>query len=184
MFIFGDGATEEGAFSESLDFAALFELPVLFVCENNFYSVYTNLMARQAVGRNLQKVCAGHTIQSFVGDGNDVVNVYETANLAINYIKSEKKPALIEFETYRWLEHCGPYYDDHLGYSEKNELSNWKKKCPIERIIKTLYSEGYSENDIVQHKNSVLEEIEKAFAYARKSSFPGFNDLFSNVYAN
>ncbi len=180
---FGDGATEEGAFSESLDFAALFELPVLFVCENNFYSVYTDLSARQADGRNLQKISEGHAVYSLSGDGNDVMSVYETARTALDYIKNKKRPALVEFKTYRWLEHCGPNCDDHLGYRKENELSNWKEKCPIDQIIRVLLNQGYSLNEIKDHKKALSREIKKSFLYARESKFPDLKNLYSNIYA-
>ena len=180
---FGDGATEEGAFSESLDFAALFELPVLFVCENNLYSVYTNLSTRQAQDRNLQKISEGHAVYSLIGDGNDVMDVYATSRKALDYIKNEKRPALVEFKTYRWLEHCGPNCDDHLGYRKENELLNWKRKCPIDQIVKALLNQGHSLDEIKDHERSLSQEIEEAFLYARESAFPDSKKLYSKIYA-
>tara|TARA_Y100000766_G_C18892071_1_gene599057 strand:+ start:732 stop:1691 length:960 start_codon:yes stop_codon:yes gene_type:complete len=180
---FGDGATEEGAFSESLDFAALFELPVLFVCENNLYSVYTNLSTRQAQDRNLQKISEGHAVYSLIGDGNDVMDVYATSRKALDYIKNEKRPALVEFKTYRWLEHCGPNCDDHLSYRKENELLNWKRKCPIDQIVKVLLNQGHSLDEIKDHERSLSQEIEEAFLYARESAFPDSKKLYSKIYA-
>ena len=181
---FGDGATEEGVFFESLDFASLLGLPVLFVCEDNFYSVYTNKSDRQNRNRNLKKICSGHDITYFASSGNDVLGVYETAKKALDSIDLFKKPALIEFDTFRWLEHCGPNWDDHLNYRKEGELDKWIKKCPVKKLRKVLL-----ENSILNKKNEqeieakIASQINQAFLHARESKYPKPEDLFKNVYA-
>ena len=107
VIYFGDGASEEGVFAESLDFAALKQLPVLFVCENNQYSVYTHLNERQFTGRNIVEIARAHGVEGEKGDGNDINKVISKAKRAIEQIKKDSKPFLLEFDTYRWLEHCG-----------------------------------------------------------------------------
>ena len=134
----GDGATEEGVFFESLDFASLKNVPILFVCENNFYSVYSNLKVRQAPQRKISVLAESHGIKTFTGDGNDVQQVSEMTREAIKFIKGSNKPVFLELETFRWLEHCGPNSDDDLGYRELGELEKWIKKCPIESYKNTI----------------------------------------------
>src|SRR5215469_7287442 len=140
---FGEGATEEGAFHEALNFAALKRLPVLFVCENNLYSVYSPLSARQPAGRDLFRLAASHGIESRQGDGNDVGAVHAMTGEALEHIRSGAGPAFLEFGTYRWREHCGPNYDNQIGYRSEEEFQRWRALCPIERWHKRGLSEGW-----------------------------------------
>ena len=181
---FGDGATEEGVFSESLDFASLFGLPVLFVCEDNFHSVYTHISQRQSDSRSIEKICEGHGVRAFRGDGNDVLGVQKITNEALNYMKKEEKPAFLSFETYRWLEHCGPNWDDHLGYRKEGELKKWMDKCPIERAKNIMRSSGFSEQEFDKIEEVIELKVEKAFQSARSAEFPLFEELNQHVYAD
>ena len=181
---FGDGATEEGVFSESVDFAVLMDLPVMFVCENNFYSVYTPIHARQGQDRRLQKICDGHGLKSFYGDGNNVEDVLKITEQAREYMTANKKPVLLEFDTYRWLEHCGPNWDDHLGYRQDGELDQWMSRCPIEKIKKYLNDNGVSPSDLASIDGDIDEKIDQAFSFARESDFPKLSELHEHVYAS
>ena len=105
---FGEGATEEGVFHESINFASLHNLPILFVCENNLYSVYTRLKQRQSVDRNIKKLVKSNGIESYSSSGNDPVGVYSLAKKCIKKIRKKNKTILLEFKTYIWLEKCGP----------------------------------------------------------------------------
>ena len=160
------------------------DLPVLFVCENNFYSVYTPLHARQGKKRKLQAICEGHGIRSFYGDGNNVEEVVWIAKEAVAYMDREKKPALLEFDTYRWLEHCGPNWDDHLGYREEGELQEWMDPCPIQRIRASLAEQGFDEDQLKEIDASHDEKIEKAFAFAKRNAFPEITELHEHIYAD
>ena len=181
---FGDGATEEGVFFESLDFASLHDLPALFVCENNFYSVYTPLEQRQASNRSLEKICVGHGIKSFHGDGNDISEAFELVQSAVNYMDESGKSALLEFTTYRWLEHCGPNWDDHLGYRKTDELKNWMDRCPIAHCLKILQTFPEHDNgELLRIDEKISAKINDSFKYARKNPFPSSNELFADVYA-
>jgi pyruvate dehydrogenase E1 component alpha subunit len=178
----GDGATEEGVFSEALDFASLKDVPIIFVCENNFYSVYSNLEVRQAKGREITKIAESHGVKSYKGNGNDILEVYNITETAINYVKNDKKPALIEFETFRWLEHCGPNWDDNLGYRRKGELQKWMDACPIKNFEKKLIGNEIDEGRIENLKEKISKEIERAFDYAIKSPFPKIDLLNKHIY--
>ncbi|MBF0240447.1 MAG: thiamine pyrophosphate-dependent dehydrogenase E1 component subunit alpha, partial [SAR324 cluster bacterium] len=150
VVFFGDGSIEEGVFHESLNFAALKKLPVLFLCENNFYSVYSPLEVRQPAGREIFEIARAHGIESHQGDGNDVEEVYSMTAHAVEKIRQGKGPMFLEFKTFRWLEHCGPFWDDELGYRKENELQNWRERCPVKLHENKLRSEGLlNEHDMV-----------------------------------
>ena len=179
----GDGATEEGVFFESLDFANLKSIPILFVCENNFYSVYSNLEVRQAKNRDISKLVQSHGIESFKGSGNDIDRVYDLSDKAIKYIKKNNAPAFLEFDTFRWLEHCGPNWDDDLGYRKSDELKNWMEKCPVENFERKMLQNGiFSENDVNTYKEAINSEIEEAFLFAKESPFPTIDLLNQHIY--
>jgi pyruvate dehydrogenase E1 component alpha subunit len=179
----GDGATEEGVFFESLDFASLKNVPILFVCENNFYSVYSQLDVRQAAGRKLSVLAESHGIRSFNGDGNNVDQVSRLTKEAIKYIKTNEAPAFIELNTFRWLEHCGPNGDDHLGYRKKGELDIWVKKDPIKSFKnKMIANQKLNEKEILENIKAISIEIDDAFKFAKESPFPDKNLLNQHIY--
>jgi len=184
VIFFGDGATEEGAFFESLDFASLHNLQILFVCENNFYSVYSDIKKRQNKNRSITKISKAIGINSHAGDGNNIEEVYYEVNKILKFIKEKKRPYLIELKTYRHLEHCGPNNDDHLSYRDNNEVLKWKKKCPIKSYeIKLKKNNILSEQQYKFMKNKIKKEINKSFKFALKSNFPEKKLLFQHNYA-
>lgn len=181
---FGDSAVEEGVFHETMNFAALHKLPVLFVCENNLYACQTHLRERQPE-RELSKLAEGHAVQSYSADGNDAIAVYETTRKAIEHVKSGKGPAFIEFKTYRWLEHCGEKEDKDMGYRTERELLEWKTKDPIKRLKKTI-AEGKTaaEEELEEIGRGIIQEVEEAVAFAKKSPFPDKDALYQHLYSD
>ena len=167
VIFFGEGATEEGIFHESINFAVVNNLPVLFVCENNLFSVYTPLKDRQSNKRNIINIVKNNGMPAFSADGNDVTKVYALAKKSINLIRKYNRPVFLEFKAYRWLEHCGPNWDDDLGYRKKSELNRWIKKCPLKKIEKKL-----TKNNLTTIKNKIDDEVVDAFNFAKKSNFP------------
>jgi pyruvate dehydrogenase E1 component alpha subunit len=183
VIFFGDGATEEGVFHESLNFAVLKRLPVVFVCENNLYSVYSPLSVRQPEGREIFGLAKGHGMESYQGDGNDVIEVYELAERAVRKARQGGGPTFLEFKTYRWREHCGPYYDNDLGYRTESEFQEWRRRCPIERLEERLLRDGVLCNQDIDGMVSELEsEIEDAVMFAKGSPFPQGGLLLEHVY--
>lgn len=181
---FGDGTTEEGVFSEALNFAALKKLPVLFVCENNFYSVYSPLSVRQPPERSALAIAQAHGMRGYRGNGNDVEEVYRLAKTAVTDIRERLGPVFLEFVTYRWREHCGPNYDNHIGYRNEKEFLHWKEKCPIRTYRERLLAENVmTEEGMIQLANRCKKEIEEAFQFAKESSLPSLEELFKNIYA-
>lgn len=181
---FGEGATEEGVFHESLNFALLKKLPIVFVCENNLYSVYSPMEVRQPRVREVYEVARGHGIESRQGDGNDVDEVYEMTKRAVDKARKGNGPTFLEFKTYRWREHCGPFYDNDIGYRTKSEFLQWKVRCPIERIESYLMSEGILERwEMDQIALQLKAEMEDAVTFAKTSSFPKDNMLMEHLFA-
>lgn len=182
---FGEGAIEEGVFHESINFAALKKLSVLFICENNFYSVYSPLSVRQPANREVFQIAIGHGIESWQGDGNDADEVYHRVQKAVAMLRAGKGPIFMEFKTYRWREHCGPNYDNDLGYRTEEEYSKWKERCPL-KLLKEKLSKEYNiqESAFTALENGIQKEIEEAFAFAKSSPFPSPETLNEHVYAS
>ena len=147
---FGDGATEEGVFLESLDFSALHDLPIIFVCENNEYSVYSHISKRQSKKRSITKIANSLGIKSINLNGNSVDKVFSITNKIVKYVKKFSEPYLIELKTFRNIEHCGPNEDDDLNYRNKNYLNVWKKRCPIR-----AYENYLDKRDLMTSKKKI-----------------------------
>lgn len=180
---FGEGATEEGAFHEALNFAALKKLPVLFVCENNLYSVYSPLSVRQPEGRTVASLARGHGLVTWEGDGNDVLAVREMTGAALDRIRTDG-PAFLEFQTYRWREHCGPNFDNDLGYRTEDEYQHWRKLCPLERLrTRGLEAGALTDADLALWADEIRREFADAVRFAKESAFPTPEGLLDRVYA-
>ncbi len=180
----GEGATEEGVFHESINFAFLRKLPIVFICENNLYSVYSNLSVRQPNERSVHEMVAGHGLWSRGGDGNNLEAVYQLAGEAISHARSGKGPAFVEFSTYRWREHCGPNYDNGIGYRTEKEFEQWRRKCPVQSTFERLkQQEILSDEKDLTLREEISAEIEAAFLFAKESPFPDREQLTTSLYA-
>ncbi|GGY28034.1 thiamine pyrophosphate-dependent dehydrogenase E1 component subunit alpha [Paludibacterium paludis] len=175
----GDGATEEGAFYESANFAALKSLPVLFVCENNLYSVYSPLSKRQPAARDLCAVASSLGLAARRLDGNDAVAVFDAASSAIAALRQGAGPVFLECMTYRWREHCGPYFDDDLGYRPDGELADWQRRDPLVSLRAAL---GLSETEAERLTRAIADEIAMAFTRAEAAPFPDEATVFDGIY--
>jgi acetoin:2,6-dichlorophenolindophenol oxidoreductase subunit alpha len=178
---FGEGATEEGVFHESLNFAALKKLPVVFVCEHNSFATYSHQDARQVLD-NVYERAAVYGIPSTRFDGNNVVESYAAINEAFVRARRGEGPSLVEGRTYRWLEHVGPYSDIDLGYRSQEELDLWVARCPIEQMAKTLLEGGIAQEEIEGWRTQIASEIEDAVTFAQESPFPDVAEMSQDVY--
>ena len=180
----GDAAVEEGVFSETVNFCAQRKLPVLFICENNFYSVYSPLEVRQPSKRSIAKMVNAMGVPSYDGDGNDAISIYKDVINLASKIRDKGGPAFIEYETYRWKEHCGPNYDNDIGYRTEEEFLSWKKKDPIPKMRDSLIEKSLvSDNEMLKIQELVKEEVLEAFNFAINSPYPDPQDAYENEYA-
>ena len=183
VIYFGDGCFEEGVLHESMNFATLHKLPVIFVCENNGYSVYTQLKERQA-SRKIIDIAKAHGLQTHTAEGNDVLDIMEVAYNSIARARDGDGPQFFEFQTYRWLEHCGPDDDDHLNYRPPGELSTWRDKCPIEKLKQHIVKNNTDyEKQFQLIEEDINAEINEAFEFAENSSIPLIDQLDRYIYA-
>ena len=179
----GDAAVETGAFFESVNFAVVKKLPVLFLCENNLYSVYSPLRVRQPIGRSIAGMVAGLGIKTDSGDGNDAADVFEKTTAALARIRNGDGPQFLEFATYRWLEHCGPNFDNDLGYRTEAEYLEWKAKEPIASFERGLLTQGIiASTEVVQMDIEIEAEVQAAFDFALASPFPEQADAYRDLY--
>ena len=175
---FGDGATEEGVFTESLNFAALKKLPVLFVCENNYYAIHTPLTRRWATQRLCERV-ETYGIPAYQVDDGDVLKLRTLASEVIDRIRRGAGPAFIECRTYRWREHVGPNEDFESGYRARSDLEPWMEADQMQRVGALLATDRRTQIDA-----EVELEIEDAINFADESAFPKLEALFTNVFAS
>ena len=180
----GDGATEEGVFYESVNFAAVRKLPVLFICENNLYSVYSPLEVRQPKGRNIAKMVEGMGIRASSNDGTNIASSYQAMKDAVELVRSSGEPFFLEFSTYRWREHCGHSFDNHIGYRSEEEFLVWKAKDPLNNLMQQLNQRHLNlEKTLFDLKAEVDLEVTSAFNFAEDSPFPPSSDAYIGIYA-
>ena len=170
-------------FFESLNFAITKKIPVIFVCENNFYSVYSPLSVRQPTNRKIYKMIKGCQIKSFNANGNLFKEVISAFQNAKKIVEKDREPVFLEFQTYRWVEHCGPNIDDHLNYRKKKEIMYWRKNDPIINMQNFLLKNKLmNQNSIAKMKSSIAKQINLAFKFADISPFPKKKDLYKYLY--
>jgi pyruvate dehydrogenase E1 component alpha subunit len=174
---FGEAATDQGIFWESLNYASLKKLPIIFVCENNNYSTFSP-QSKRVGGASIAERAKLFGVKSKSIFGNDVCLVYRELHKAILNARKGKGPFLLETFTYRYSGHVGPLSDEFVGYRSKKEISFWKKNCPIVLFEEILLKKKYLvKNDIKNIKTKINHEINESFSYAKKSDFPIINSL-------
>ncbi len=173
----GDGAVEEGVFTESLNFAVLKSLPIIFVCENNGYAIHTKQQVRQAIADIVEQVRPyGLPVERV--ENNDVLQIYDTVSRIAPEVRAHRTgPVFIECATYRWREHVGPNEDYQFGYRSKSEAEPWIKDDQIKRLADLVGTDSRQELE-----QEVETEIQNAFEFAEASPFPDAPDLFADVF--
>ena len=181
---FGEAVCEEGVIYEAVNYASVNRLPVLYVCENNFYSTESPLGMRQPDGTALTERMRSFKVEAKRIDGNDVAAVYRAAQEAIATLRAGNGPFFLECETYRWREHVGPMYDHELGrsYRSQEEVEAWKRRCPVARAERALLaSRAASAEQIESWKAAVHAEFDAAVRDAKASPWPEVSTLFENA---
>jgi len=178
--IFGEGAVAEGEFHESMNLAALWRLPVLFVCENNFYAMGTALERSESV-TDIHLKAAAYGVAAAAVDGMDVIESENAAIQAVAQIRTEGAPMLLEFRTYRFRAHS--MFDAEL-YREKAEVDAWKSRCPIETLVERMAAAGLGgDADLAQLETDADAEVAAAVEFARSGTLEAIADITRFVYA-
>jgi len=176
---FGDGAVNTGAFHEGVNLAALWKLPVIFICENNQYAVSMPI-TKSCAAKNVVDRAIAYNIPGKVVDGNDVLEVYNTVLEAKERAIRGEGPSFLECRTYRWFDH-GMYF---IGkYRSEEEIEEWKKKDPIKRLKEKLTEISVREEEFERIEKEVDDEIEDCVDFARKSKYLSFEAAMNLVYA-
>ncbi|NQU56801.1 MAG: thiamine pyrophosphate-dependent dehydrogenase E1 component subunit alpha [Rhodospirillales bacterium] len=173
----GDGATEEGVFYESLNFAALHKLPILFVCENNSLAIHTPIEKRWA-SNDLGMRVKGFGLGFQKTEDPDIFLIRSLAAAAIVRIRQGEGPELIECHTYRWREHVGPNEDMDAAYRDPDAFHHWQQNDQISRLAAMLDADK-----LKTLQDSVEDEITVAMDFAEQSLFPHIDELHTNVFA-
>ena len=175
---FGDGATNEGAFHEGLNIAAVWKLPVIFICENNLYGVSTRISSTTLLDK-LSKKAESYGMEGITIDGNDFIEVFEAVKSAINKARKGRGPTLIECLTYR---HWGHSRGDPAKYRPHDEVKAWLARDPILQLKKKMISQKMlSEEQYSKIKLKIIEEIEQCEEVALSSPTPDPEEVFNNV---
>jgi len=176
---FGDGAVAEGEFHESMNLAALWKLPVLFLCENNLYAMGTAL-ARHQSQPDIASKAVGYGVKSEAVDGMDVMAVEEATRRAVELVRNSSEPYLIEYRTYRFRAHS--MYDAEL-YRGREEVEVWKARCPVSNFTAILRERGeLTEADLAAIEGAVAKEIDEAVAFAEAGAWEPIEELLKDVY--
>lgn len=172
VIFFGDGAADEGVLYESLNFAVLKKLPVIFILENNEYSVCSHISKRQA-GDNVFHAMPAKLLMTKTVNGNDVLQVYDAVHKAVTRARTGCGPSLIECRTYRIRGHAGCEFQDAIGYRTVEEIETWKKLCPVASFQKRLLKNKIiTQSEINKMERKIEKQIKDAFDFALRSSLP------------
>ena len=180
VVFFGDGASNEGTFHESINMAAVNHLPVIFLCENNQYAISLNV--KESTGcENIADRAVGYGIPGYILDGNNVVEVYNKMGEIVDHVRQYGGPVLVEAKTYRM---AGHYFGDNENYRTREEVASWAEKCPIlaaQKVLREQYGMAQEELDAIwqRQKQIVLDACEEA----KKDPEPLVDDLENDLYS-
>jgi TPP-dependent pyruvate/acetoin dehydrogenase alpha subunit len=167
---FGDGAIEQGVFHETLNFASLHKVPVLFLCEDNGLAVHTDTATRQSF--NIESLVSAYGIPYFQhNEGYDPQAVSSAASKAISFVRTNQAPLFLNIKTCRYREHVGPGEDFFGGYRQEDQIADWKARDPL----------IYRAAELSKYKEKIYSEIDEALVFAMNSPFPSEEDLLTDV---
>ncbi len=179
---FGDAAVEEGVLYESINFAVLKKLPVVYVCENNFYSVCSHLSKRQAKD-DIYRRFEGLSIPGYRVDGNNVIEVYRVAKNTIDNARKGGGPSFMECRTYRLRDHHGTDSGVEMGYRTQEEVDEWTVRCPVRNFERFLVEQNIvTASEMGEFAAAVDAEVKGAFRFAQASPLPGEDDVLEYLY--
>jgi pyruvate dehydrogenase E1 component alpha subunit len=176
----GDGATNQGSFHETLNIAALWNLPVLFVCENNLYGMSTHI-ERASSEPLLWKRAAAYNMESSRVEGNDLEQLLGTFRDVVDFVRTERRPAFVECMTYRWMGHSK---SDPRLYRTREEEAAWRKKCPIQKWAAALKEQGASDDELRAVDADVTRVVEQAAERSNAAAPAAPEELYEHVWAD
>lgn len=176
---FGEGASNQGVLFEVMNMASLWKLPIIYICENNYYALSTPYECAVS-NTDVANRAKQFGLESVTIDGNNVEEVYKVTKKFIENARKNNKPSFIEALTYRWMGH---FLGDREVYRTKEEVNEWKKKCPINCYEKKLLRLGYKEKEIEKIKSEIDKEIKKAVDFALGSPEPELESIFEDIYS-
>ncbi|HVJ48140.1 thiamine pyrophosphate-dependent dehydrogenase E1 component subunit alpha [Desulfitobacterium sp.] len=184
VIFFGDGAVDEGTFHESLNFALLKKLPVIYICENNHWAINSHQSQRHS-GESIYRWADGYGIPSYQIDGNDVLKVSEYAENAVSRCRNGEGPTFIECITYRWKGHIGTVNDVGIGFRPQSEYDYWISKDPIKWYADYLKATGVLNDKMDESIDEEIDQlIDDAFTFAKNSPKPLPEELMDFVFAD
>ena len=179
---FGDGALEEGGFWESINFACLKDLPIIFICEDNDLAIHAHIKDRQSF-KSITEIVEKFGCNIFKEETTDAEVIYNLTNDAIKIQKKTCKPCFLHLKYYRYLEHVGINKDFKFGYRSEKEFEKWYKKDPLKIQKRKLLTFGLTENDIKKIEEKINKQIKRSVEFAKKAPFPEQSELLNDVYA-
>ena len=182
VVFFGDGAVEEGVFWESMNFAALHKLNILFVCEDNTLAIHTHVKDRQGF-RSIPEAAKIYDCHVITGNGYDATEVFKLTQGALSLMKEDPKPAFLYLNYFRFLEHVGPAEDFPAGYRARPSEQELREKDPVSVLKKKLLAEGATEAQLAQIETRLQTRIDAAAVKAQAAPFPAPDELFKDVLA-
>lgn len=180
---FGDGAVDEGAFWESLNLASLWQLPVIFVCEDNDLAIHVSTKQRHGY-QSINEIVSKFNIYSDYVTSTDPEVIFQATNKAIENYRNKQQPAFLRFQYYRYYEHVGMNHDFQAGYRSEEDYKKWLKIDPVTLQRNKLIDFGSSEEELKEIEAEIDRRIESSFEKAKKASFPDPAEIFQDVYAD
>ncbi len=182
VVFFGDGASNQGSFHEAMNMASNWKLPVVFVCENNLYGISVCQSTHQNIV-DISVRAQGYDMPGETHFGNDVLEVYKATEKAVKKARKGDGPTLLEFKTYRWRGHHEGDPNQGCTYRERDEIEEWKKKCPLKNLEEQMLDKGVKQDEIDQIKTEIQQAIEDAVEFAVNSPFPEIEEAKEDIYA-
>jgi len=180
---FGDSASNEGTFHESINMAAAWDLPCIYVIENNLYGISVDIRSVTNT-ENLADRAKAYGIPGVVVDGMDVLAVYEAAEQAVKHARGGKGPSIIECKTYRWQGHHVGDPGDYRARRDKKEKESWMARCPVTNFRIKMLEAGIDEAKIAAAEDVIEEEIQAAVKFAVDSPYPEVSEAFTDIFAD
>jgi TPP-dependent pyruvate/acetoin dehydrogenase alpha subunit len=177
---FGDGASNRGPFHEAFNMAAIWKLPVIYVCENNLYAI-SERSSEYCASENIADRAVAYNMPGVIVDGNDVIEVYNAVGEAVERARKGGGPTLVECKTYRWRGH---FEGEGVEVRPREEIEEWRSRCPIKRFRSELLETGVLTEDLANRlEEEARSKIEEAMDFAKESPFPAPEEAEEDLFA-